>query len=141
MTHRGAHTPRGKEPFVSRRPVCVCCVCVRVCACVLALCRRLDGDTVSSCSPAQIRILPGTGAEIRLAWQARGAEEDDHVEVYVGRSALSGVANCMRWTGNGCTSLLEDGRPGRCAEQHIVPEHVAHWLSARPAPRKAAYVI
>ena len=52
------------------------------------VCSRL-GDAADSCSPAHIRVIPGFGAEVKVAWQARGQEDGDHVQVYVGQKSLS----------------------------------------------------
>jgi hypothetical protein len=99
-------------------------------------------DDPASCSPAKITTVAG-GGRVQMAWKARGEADDDHVQVYVSRNGLSGVANCVRWTGPGCQALLPNGLPGRCALEGSIEQlmlagfRVIHLLvmSAQGLPR------
>ena len=99
-------------------------------------------DDPASCSPAKITTVAG-GGRVQVAWKARGETDDDHVQVYVSRNGLSGVANCVRWTGPGCQALLPNGLPGRCALEGSMEQlmlagfRVIHLLvmSAQGLPR------
>ena len=99
-------------------------------------------DDPASCSPAKITTVAG-GGRVQVAWKARGEADDDHVQVYVSRNGLSGVANCVRWTGPGCQALLPNGLPGRCALEGSIEQlmltgfRVIHLLvmSAQGLPR------